>query len=137
MIDPVNPTLEEIEAWAHRGGAMYPMQDWDLMVAVVENVGPVLVRLAADRSCAQREAIMNFLYVHAGQMVRENGPEGLAALRRTIDLAMASASSDLQSWSKRATDALQGRGPNPAARGPGPDYDYWFLSGWRKASSPK
>ncbi len=40
MKDPVNPTALDIEAWARDPEAMYPMQDWDLMVASDDNGEP-------------------------------------------------------------------------------------------------
>ncbi len=133
MKDPVNPTALDIEAWARDPEAMYPMQDWDLMVASDDN-GELLVGLAADPSVAQHDAVMNFLYVYAGQVVREGASaERVEGLKKAIDDAASLPSDELGLWASRAKALLAGLEPSPHAGAAEADYAFWFLHGWRGA----
>ncbi|GLZ80551.1 hypothetical protein Afil01_53580 [Actinorhabdospora filicis] len=68
--DPVNPTREEVVAWAYDPAAGVPMsQDWDLMVAE-DDIAPALVDLAADPVCPKRTFALHCLYIYAGDAVR-------------------------------------------------------------------
>ncbi|MFV8170899.1 hypothetical protein [Mycolicibacterium peregrinum] len=60
FIDVVNPTPEEIRAWAY-GGAFEPMQDWDLVIAGIDNV-ELLLELIGDRECPARDYLLDSLY---------------------------------------------------------------------------
>jgi hypothetical protein len=132
--DPVNPTSAEIEEWARTPGAMYPMEDWDLIIATDEN-SELFLRLAADPTCANHDAVMNFLYVYAGQVIREGRRlASVAALRNLINRAATIALGDIQLWAKRAAGLLDGRGPDPRSGAHGDDYEFWFGRGWRKAN---
>ncbi len=133
MRDPVNPTHAELEAWARTPGAMCPMEDWDLMVAVDEN-SALLVRLAADSTCVNREAMLNFLYVYAGQVVRGGQyAESVAALSTAIAQAEASRDPALVVWAQRARAVLDGKGPDPRSGASRSDYAFWFGYNWKRA----
>jgi hypothetical protein len=124
MKDRVNPTHEEITQWARTPGAMYPMEDWDLIIATDQNAD-VFVSLASDPECANRGAVLNFLYVYAAQLIREGRrPESVSTLRAAIRRGSTAGLDDVRLWASRAADALDGAGAD--------DYDFWFLSGWRK-----
>ena len=133
MKDPANPTSDEIEEWARTPGAMYPMEDWDLIIADDENA-VVFSRLAADPSCVNRGAILNFLYVYTGQVIRGGARANeVANLQMLIERANAADLDDVRLWAKRATTALGGSGPSPRAGAGREDYEFWFGRGWRKA----
>ncbi|MFE0025827.1 hypothetical protein [Amycolatopsis sp. NPDC059021] len=66
--DVVNPTAAEITAWACTPGAEEPMQDWDLVLSHTDK--GLLLELAADPSCPQRETMLSCLYIYAGDAVR-------------------------------------------------------------------
>jgi len=53
----LDPSEAELEAWARTPGAMHPAEDWDFILATDERA-PVFLRLAADRSCANRDAFL-------------------------------------------------------------------------------
>ena len=133
MKDPDNPSHEELERWARTPGAMYPSEDWDLVVATDENAG-LFLRLAVDPTCINRDAVLNFLYVYAGQVVREGAPpERVAALQRVIDLSANVEHDEIQLWATRAQAVLAGRGPSPRPFAPYDEYKFWFGCGWRGA----
>ncbi len=129
--DRINPTHDEIQAWARTPGALYPMEDWDLVIARDENA-EVFYRLATDPSCVNRDAMLNLLYVWAGQTIRAGSNQASAALlRRLIALAAGGRDDDVRVWSNRAERTLDGGGPDPRAGGSNEDYAFWFLGGWR------
>ncbi len=131
MKDPVNPTPRDIEDWARTPEALYPMEDWDLMVASDEN-GELLVGLAADPSVSKRDAVLNFLYVYAGQVVREGSrAERVARLRSAVEDAALSDWDPLRRWAGLATTLLAGRGPDPRAGASAGEYAFWFAHGWK------
>jgi len=132
--DPYSPTSDEIEEWAKTRGARYPVEDWDLVVADQGN-GELLVRIAADPTCINHDAVMNLLYVYAGQVLREGRrASGVAELRKAVDRAAAVAMDDLRLWAQRSTDAIDGRGPDPRPGSDLGDYEFWFRGGWRPPS---
>jgi hypothetical protein len=113
---------------------MYPSEDWDLLVARDEN-GELLLRLAADPTCVNRDAALNFLYVFAGQVVREGArAEKVAALQELIDLSANIGVHEIRLWATRATAALSGSGPSPLPFAPPEEYEFWFGCGWRKTN---
>jgi hypothetical protein len=113
---------------------MYPSEDWDLLVATDANA-ELLLRLAVDPTCINRDAALNFLYVYAGQVVREGAhAESVAALQTVIDLSASFGLDEIRLWAARATAVLAGRGPSPRPGAPVADYEFWFGCGWRKAA---
>jgi hypothetical protein len=122
--DPANPTVDEIEQWARTAGALYPMEDWDLMIAGDDDKGPLLVSLADDPTCVNRDAVLNFLYVYAGQVLREGKqPLRASVLREVVRLAASAAAAEVRLWADRAAIALDG--------GAAHDYSFWFEQGWK------
>jgi hypothetical protein len=112
---------------------MYPSEHRDLLVARDEN-GELFLRLAADPTCVNRDAALNFLYVYAGQVVREGArAEKVAVLQRLIDLSANIGVNEIRLWTTRATAALSGSGPRPRPFAPPEEYEFWFGCGWRNA----
>jgi hypothetical protein len=134
MRDMFDPSEAELEAWARTPGAMYPTEDWDIIIANDERA-PVFLRLAADSTCANSDAFLNFLYVYAGGVVRAGKEaDSEAALQRLISAAMSLGQDELHRWGVRATSLLQGKGPDPRPFGARADYEFWFMCGWRDAT---
>ena len=70
FVDPVNPTRDEVVAWAYDPVAGVPVsQDWDLVVADDE-IAPALLELACDPVCPKRTFALHCLYIYAGDSVR-------------------------------------------------------------------
>lgn len=134
MKDVFDPTEAELEAWARTPGAMYPTEDWDIIIAN-DDRGPLFLRLAADRACTNRDAFLNLLYVYAGQVVRAGqGADSQAALRRLVSAAESLGQDELHRWAASASRVLQGNGPDPRSFGTRTDYEFWFMCGWRDAT---
>ena len=64
--DVVNPTPEEIRAWAFDPDALEPMQDWDLILECDE----LCLSLASDSRCPKRTYFLHILYLTVGDAVR-------------------------------------------------------------------
>ncbi|MCV7115518.1 hypothetical protein [Mycolicibacterium setense] len=60
FVDVVNPKPGEIRAWAY-SGACEQMQDWDLIVADVDNL-ELLLELVGDQACHARKYLLDSLY---------------------------------------------------------------------------
>lgn len=69
--NPVNPTPEELRAWAFDSNAGPPQTaaQWDLLLAD-DPLMPTLVALAADPVCPKRTFALHCLYLYAADAVR-------------------------------------------------------------------
>ncbi|TWJ11428.1 hypothetical protein LX16_2147 [Stackebrandtia albiflava] len=67
----VNPTAEELRAWANDPAAGPPQiaAQWDLLLAD-DPLMPTLVELAADPMCPKRTFALHCLYLYAADAVR-------------------------------------------------------------------
>ncbi|GAA0808655.1 hypothetical protein [Spirilliplanes yamanashiensis] len=72
--NPVDPTADELRAWAYHPNAV-PLEqmppDWDLLLSTDDLVG-TLFDLAMDRSCPARRFAQHCLYIYAADGVRQN-----------------------------------------------------------------
>ncbi|HEX6500906.1 MAG TPA: hypothetical protein VF054_18030 [Micromonosporaceae bacterium] len=72
--NPVDPTPDEMRAWAYRPDSVdlgsLP-QDWDLLV-VTERLIPTLFDLAMDTTCPARRFALHCLYIYAADAIRTN-----------------------------------------------------------------
>ena len=64
MADEVNPTHDDIRAWAS-SGAVAPMQDWDIVIAFPENID-LLLELVSDQSVPSRRFLLGSMYCMVG-----------------------------------------------------------------------
>jgi len=71
MLDPWNPTPDEIREWAYTPGALEPCQDWELALAWTRHER-ALLELASDESCPARRYILSVLYRIVGDAVRSD-----------------------------------------------------------------
>lgn len=94
FIDVVNPTPGEIRAWAY-ADAFEPMQDWDLIVAGVDNL-ELLLDLIGDRACPARKYLLDCLYCLVGHSDRTD-PRLLTA----VEAARRSADAWIAMWGRR------------------------------------
>lgn len=92
--DVVNPTSEEICAWAY-SGASEPMQDWDLILADVVNL-ELLLELAGDQECSARSYLLDSLYCLVGHSDRTD-PRLLSA----AEAARTSSDAWIATWGRR------------------------------------
>lgn len=106
MIDPYDPTDEEIREWAYGSPpTMEPVQDFDLMVATSERL-PLLLELAADSACPSHDWFLHCLYLVVGDAVRTNFRTCLRSqVEAYVALGGLSSAPTVQRWAER-TDAL-------------------------------
>ncbi|GHH62424.1 hypothetical protein GCM10017774_90140 [Lentzea cavernae] len=97
--DEVNPTPDELRAWAY-SDAPEPMQDWDTLIAEPGNL-PLLLQLVADPTCPSRSYILASLYCFVGHYDR-SAPE----LRDAIALAEQTDVPWLTTWARRARQVI-------------------------------
>jgi hypothetical protein len=64
IVDEVNPTQDEIRAWAD-SGADEPVQDWDIVIAEPENL-QLLLDLVGDPECPSRRYLQGSMYCLVG-----------------------------------------------------------------------
>jgi hypothetical protein len=102
FIDPINPTAEEIRAWAGAPDATEPSQDWDLILES-DARDDLYLELASDSSVPQWRYFLHLLYLLAGNEVRftERPPEPSARLRQLLDATEGSTSADVERWRSR------------------------------------
>ncbi len=96
--DVVNPTQEEIRAWAY-SGAIEPMQDWDLIIADVDNLD-LLLKLIGDQACPARRYLLDSLYCLFGHSDRTD-----PRLLRAAETARAASDTWIASWGRRVCQA--------------------------------
>jgi hypothetical protein len=99
IVDEVNPTQDEIRAWAY-SGAMEPMEDWDIIVADLENVD-LLLDLVGDQACPARRYLLGCLYCLVGHSDRAD-PRLLGAAHS----AAQSADPWVATWARRVSQIL-------------------------------
>lgn len=71
MIDPWNPTPNEIRSWAYDPDAAEPCQDWDLALSWLQDEA-VYLSLATDDDCPKRRFFLSLLYLMVGDAVRSD-----------------------------------------------------------------
>jgi hypothetical protein len=129
FVDRCNPTEDEIRRWANTPDAMYPMQDWDLVLASEPSRWNLFFELAADPSCPKRDAFVRLLYLIVGDAVRGNwvySPR--PAVEALIARGDGSPLDDLELWARRAGALLR----DPALF----DYEAWCCGGLARKPPP-
>jgi hypothetical protein len=105
---------------------MYPVQDWDLAVADIRH-GRLLLDLASDRQCPQRDFFLSCLYLLVGDAVRSQGRStDFASLEGLLREAEARNEPCLGLWAKHARHVLA----NPGEF----DYRQWCDGGLARQS---
>ena len=99
IVDEVNPTRDEIRAWAY-SGALEPMQDWDIIIAEPENLD-LLLDLARDAACPARRYLLGSLYCTVGHCDHDD-----PRLKTAATLAEASSDASVSTWGRRARHVL-------------------------------
>ena len=95
IVNENDPTRDEIRAWAY-SGALEPMQDWDIIIAELDNL-ELLLDLAGDESCPARRYLLGSLYCAVGQSDNDD-----PRLRTVVTLAEASSDGSVSAWGRRA-----------------------------------
>ncbi|MGH8794251.1 MAG: hypothetical protein ACRDXX_16590 [Stackebrandtia sp.] len=93
---PVNPSSDELRAWAYDPGAGAPQTaaQWDLLLAD-DPLAPTLVELAADPICPKRTFALHCLYLYAADAVRTGFR---AHPRRKVKKLLEQADSTADAW---------------------------------------
>lgn len=117
MIDPWNPTQEEIKEWAYDKNAVCE-QDWELAVYDFENIDLIL-ELVNDKKCPKRRFFLGCLYVFSGDIVRRGRNLEIDKLRIIIEKASKYTEAWIVNWTKRTSILLS----DPSNY----SYEYWGL----------
>jgi len=117
MIDPWNPTPQEIRSWAYDPDADEPCQDWDLALSWLQDES-VYLSLATDDACPKRRFFLSLLYLMVGDAVRTD----FRACPKPIVTGLIEQGSeyshpDIIAWQRRSRELLA----NPATF----QYDAW------------
>lgn len=100
FVDVVNPTPEEICIWAY-SGAFVPMQDWDLIIAEVDNL-ELLLELVGDQACPARKFLLDSLYCLVGHSDPAD-PRLLSA----AEVARTSSDAWIATWGRRVSQVAE------------------------------
>jgi hypothetical protein len=121
MLDPWNPSPDEIRAWAYTPGAVEPCQDWDLALCWSLHE-QALLETASDDACPGRRYMIAVLYLIVGDAVR-NGFRSRPCTVIEGFLARADAFDhpEIRLWQRRSRELLA----NPAHL----DYALWCGGG--------
>ena len=121
MIDPWNPTPDEIRAWAYTPGAVEPCQDWDLALSWSLHE-KALLETASDDSCPNRRYMLAVLYLVVGDAVRSDlRTRPRPVIEGFLDRAGQYDHPDIRLWERRSRELLA----NPARF----DYECWCGGG--------
>lgn len=99
--NPVDPSPEEVRAWAYHPEAVPVQQmppDWDLLLAG-DALAPTLFELAMDRKCPARRFALHCLYIYAGDSIRHNAStQRRRRLRKFIKRAQEVGDEQMSVW---------------------------------------
>ena len=70
--DEFNPTPDEIRRWAATEGAMYPSEDWDIIISTDPDLDELFFELASDPTCLKQRTFLHILYLIVGDAVRSS-----------------------------------------------------------------
>lgn len=106
MVDPWNPTSQEIRSWAYDADADEPCQDWGLALSWLQDES-VYLSLAADEACPKRRFFLSLLYFRVGDAVRN----GFRDRRKSIVIGLIERGNeyshpDLSAWQRRSRDLI-------------------------------
>ena len=122
VVDPWNPTADEIRRWAGEPGAFEPVQDWDLSLAYSPH-HETMLSCVADDTCPNRRYLLGALYLTVGEAVRtEFDSLSRADMDRLLELGDRYPHPDIARWHARSRALLA----NPASF----DYELWCLGGY-------
>lgn len=122
MIDPWNPTPNEIRTWAYAPDAVEPCQDWDLALSWSLHE-KVLLETASDEACPNRRYLLRVLYLIVGDAIRTD----FHTRQRSIIEGLVARGDeyghpDIRTWQQRSRELLA----SPALF----NYDLWCGGGY-------
>lgn len=113
-----NPTQEEIKKWAYLNKPA-PRQDWELAVAIFENI-PMICKFVDDARCKKTSFFLSALYVFTGDIIRSGDSEKFEKLSQLIKTIEETAKSKkLKLWIERSQHII--KHPEQCT------YKYWGL----------
>ncbi len=127
FVDPINPTQDEIRAWAYTPGAIEPTQDWDLILSV-SKWDDFYLSLAADPQCPNSIYFLSLLYLIVGDEVRTNYH---LRSRKEIDHLLAAAENSVNPRVRRWVERSRALIANPKSY----DYRAWAGGGLAREES--
>jgi hypothetical protein len=121
MQDIWHPTEAELRQWANDHEAIWPTEDWDLVVSVVDR-GVLFLEFAADINCPNGDFILNCLYILVGDAVRTSGhAHSFENVKTLIELGQQSSISELRHWADQSRKLI--------LHGPKFDFHAWYGCG--------
>lgn len=107
IVDPWNPSPDEVRAWAYTPGAAEPCEDWELALCWSRHEA-ALLETASDEGCPNRRYMLGVLYFLVGHAVRD----GFRSLPRPmlegfLHRADAYGHPDIREWQRRSRELLR------------------------------
>jgi len=104
MINPINPTVEEIWEWAWDEKSLAPMEDWDI---IIQNLYPAeYVKIAKLPHCPCRNYFLSLIYLYVGDSYRTNNWNRVDPLLKDHEN---SESHVIFNWVKQSNDLRSGK----------------------------
>jgi hypothetical protein len=103
--DVVNPTADELRAWA-QSGADEPIDDSEMMLDSAD-VLPAVIECAEDPECPSRTFLLRSLYCTVGHL--QHGDR--ARVRAAAASVVTSPDPTVRTWAMRATAVIDGKQP--------------------------
>lgn len=104
MIDPWNPTKEEISKWAY-SNELIPDQDWELAVYDIDNID-LIIKLACDIECKHREFFLGCLYVFTGDIIDSKDNDEIIKLKSILLKASRQVDPEIVEWVARSSELI-------------------------------
>ena len=104
----VNPSVEEIKAWAY-SGEEWPHDEWDLFLSWTREVD-LFIELATDHNCPKRSFFLHMLYYIVGTTHNEpNKTDKLDCIKAYVEKGAGVKHGDIKAWRSHVADLLSGR----------------------------
>ena len=124
VINPCDPTPDEIQRWAAGPDSLAPLQDWDLMITGVGNE-ELFLELVEDEQCPKADFMLHCLYLWVYQTVHTTG--WTEDVERLIQRGEASSEPALKLWARRSRNLVA----NPKRA----EQQIWWQFGQRRTDS--
>jgi hypothetical protein len=108
MENPWNPTAEELRRWAYDSHALYPVQDWDIVISADAEHDELFVQLAADDTCPKCGVFLSILYLAVGDAVSSDF--GIRSKSSTVNLILLGdryAHPAIRKWQERSRTLIE------------------------------
>jgi hypothetical protein len=104
--DEANPTADEIRAWASDPDAIFPMEDWDLILTSIAENNALYLELAGS-DIPGADTFLRCLYIIFGDAVRTTwGTQSREQTEALIESGLRSSDPSVKKWATAAKHAL-------------------------------